>query len=151
MKNARQQKILELIEKYDIDTQEIMIEKLREAGINATQTTISRDIRELKLVKGISASGVYKYILPSMKKESAAPVLNSALTESVTEIESAGNIVVVKTYPGMANALAVCVDSLEKPHIIGSVAGDDTILLVVKTAEVAVEVARELKGAFGVK
>ena len=151
MKNARQQNILELIEKYDIDTQEIMIEKLREAGINATQTTISRDIRELKLVKGISASGVYKYILPSMKKESAAPVLNSALTESVTEIESAGNIVVVKTYPGMANALAVCVDSLEKPHIIGSVAGDDTILLVVKTAEVAVEVARELKGAFGVK
>ena len=151
MKNARQQKILELIEKYDIDTQEIMIEKLSEAGINATQTTISRDIRELKLVKGISASGVYKYILPTLKKESSAPVLNSALTESVTEIESAGNIVVVKTYPGMANALAVCVDSLEKPHIIGSVAGDDTILLVVKTPEIATEVAHELRVAFGVK
>ncbi len=151
MKNTRQQKILELIEKYDIDTQEIMIEKLREAGINATQTTISRDIRELKLVKGISASGVYKYILPSLKKENGAPVLNSALTESVTEIEAAGNIVVVKTYPGMANALAVCVDSLQKPHIIGSVAGDDTILLVVKNVEVAIEVARELRAAFGVK
>jgi transcriptional regulator of arginine metabolism len=148
MKNARQQKILELIEKYDIDTQELMIEKLREAGINATQTTISRDIRELKLVKGISPAGVYRYILPTAKKDSGTPVLNSALTESVTEIVAAGNIVVVKTYPGMANAVAVCVDSLEKPHIIGSVAGDDTILLVVKNEEVAQEVAHELKNAF---
>ena len=147
MKNARQQKIMELIDKYDIDTQELMIEKLREAGINATQTTISRDIRELKLVKGISANGVYKYVLPSAKKEAPAPVLNSALTESVIGIEAAGNIVVVKTYPGMANALAVCVDS----HIIGSVAGDDTILLVVKTEEIAKEVSRELRNSFGIK
>lgn len=151
MKNSRQKKILELIDKYDIDTQELMIEKLKEAGINATQTTISRDIRELKLIKGISATGVYKYIFPASKREAVAPVLNSSLTESVTEIEAAGNIVVVKTYPGMANALAVCVDSLEKPHIVGSVAGDDTILLVVRTDEVAKDVCRELKEAFGIK
>ena len=72
------------------------------------------------------------------------------LTDSVTRIEAAGNIVVVKTYPGMANALAVCVDSLEKPHIVGSVAGDDTILLVVRTDEVAREVAKELKEVFAV-
>ena len=148
MKNARQQKILELIEKYDIDTQELMIEMLREAGINATQTTISRDIRDLKLVKGISTNGVYRYIQSTSKKEVSTPVLNSALTESVTEIVAAGNIVVVKTYPGMANAVAVCVDSLEKPHIIGSVAGDDTILLVVKNEDVANDVAGELKNAF---
>ena len=152
MKNIRHQKILELIDKHDIDTQEEMIEKLRENGINATQTTISRDIRELKLVKGISPSGVYKYIYPSKKREvGAAPVLNSALTDSVTDIEAAGNIVVVKTYPGMANALAVGVDSLEKPHIVGSVAGDDTILLVVRSEDVAKEVCRELRDAFGVK
>ena len=151
MKNSRQKKILELIEKYDIDTQELMIQKLGEAGINATQTTISRDIRELKLIKGVSSGGVYKYILPSLKRESSAPVLNSSLTESVTDIEAAGNIVVVKTYPGMANALAVCVDSLEKPHIVGSVAGDDTILLVVRDDDVAKDVSRELKEAFGLK
>ena len=151
MKNARQQKILELIEKFDIDTQELMIEKLGEAGINATQTTISRDIRELKLVKAISAAGIYRYVLPTAKKEVNTPVLNSALTESVTEIVAAGNIVVVKTFPGMANALAVCVDSLEKPHIIGSVAGDDTILLVFKNENIAYEVSEELKNAFGVK
>lgn len=148
MKNARQQKILEIIDTYDIDTQELMIEKLREAGINATQTTISRDIRELKLVKGMTGKGEYKYVLPGVKKGANIPVLNSALTESVLHIEAAGNIVVVKTFPGMANALAVCVDSLEKPHIVGSVAGDDTILLVVRNEEVAREVSLELKSVF---
>lgn len=150
MKNIRQQKILELIENYDIDTQEMMIDKLREAGINATQTTISRDIRELKLVKGMNGKGNYKYILPGVKKDKNIPVLNSVLTESVVGIEAAGNIVVVKTYPGMANAVAVCVDSLEKPHIVGSVAGDDTILLVVRTDDIAREVAKELREAFNV-
>ncbi len=150
IKNTRQQKILEIIETYDIDTQDAMIEKLREAGISATQTTISRDIRELKLVKGMSTKGIYKYILPEAKKETNIPVLNSALTESVLKIEAAENIVVVKTFPGMANALAVCVDSLEKPHIVGSVAGDDTILLVVRSAEVAREVTKELKETFKV-
>ena len=150
MKNARQQKILELIEMYDIDTQELMIEKLREVGINATQTTISRDIRELKLVKGMSGRGEYKYVLPGAKRENNTPVLNSVLTDSVLKIEAAGNIVVIKTYPGMANALAVCVDSLEKPHIVGSVAGDDTILLVVRNDEVARDVAKELKEVFSV-
>ena len=150
MKNVRQQKILEIIDTYDIDTQEMMIEKLREAGINATQTTISRDIRELKLVKGMAANGGYKYVQPGVRRDANIPVLNAALTESVVRIEAAGNIVVVKTFPGMANALAVCVDSLEKPHIVGSVAGDDTILLVVRSEEVAREVAKELNEVFGV-
>ena len=150
MKNTRQQKILELIEIYDIDTQEMMIDKLKEVGINATQTTISRDIRELNLVKGMSGRGNYKYILPGVKKDRNTPVLNSVLTESVVGIEAAGNIVVVKTYPGMANALAVCVDSLEKPHIVGSVAGDDTILLVVRNDDIARDVAKELREAFNV-
>lgn len=151
MKNTRQQKILELVETYDIDTQEMMIERLREAGINATQTTISRDIRELKLVKGLGTNGAYKYILPGVSKENNAPVLNSALTESVLGIEAAGNIVVVKTYPGMANALAVCVDSLEHHLIVGSVAGDDTILLVVRSTEIAKEVEFKLKEIFGIR
>ena len=145
MKNARQQKILELIDTYDIDTQESMIDRLREAGINATQTTISRDIRELKLVKGMSASGEYKYIRPGAKRESNIPVLNSALTESVVHIEAAGNIVVVKTFPGMANALAVCVDALEKAHIVGSVAGDDTIIIVSRDEQSSAEISAKLK------
>ena len=150
MKNARQEKILELIELYDIDTQETLIEKLCEIGINVTQTTVSRDIKQLQLVKGMTGKGTYKYVVPEKKKEANAPVLNSALTDSVVKIESAKNIVVVKTFPGMANALAVCVDTLEHPHIVGSVAGDDTILLVVKDDDTAVLVESKLKSVFGV-
>ena len=150
MKNSRQQKILELIEKYDIDTQETLIERLREVGVIVTQTTISRDIKQLKLVKGTTGKGTYKYILPEVKRENNIPVLNSALTESVVKIEAAKNIVVVKTFPGMANALAVCVDTLEHSNIVGSVAGDDTILLVVKDDETAIFVENKLKNVFGV-
>ena len=113
MKNIRQKKILELIEKYEIDTQETLIERLMEVGIAVTQTTVSRDIKQLKLVKGLTGRGTYKYVQPTAKSDTQVPVLNSALTDSVKNIEAAGNIVVIKTYPGMANALAVCVDSLE--------------------------------------
>ena len=151
MKNARQQKILELIEKYDIDTQETLITKLAEIGYNVTQTTISRDIRQLNLVKGVTAMGTYKYVVPSVGVSANVPVLNSAITDSVVKIAPAGNIVVVKTFSGMANAIAVCVDSLHHDDIVGSVAGDDTILLVVSDAESAVSLAEELKRTFGKK
>ncbi len=151
MKNARQKKILELIEKYDVDTQETLIERLSEVGVKVTQTTVSRDIKELKLVKGMTARGTYKYIVPEVKRDNNAPILNSALTEAVIKIEAARNIVVVKTFPGMANALAVCVDSLEQENIVGSVAGDDTILLVIKDDDTAKSVEAKLKSVFGVK
>ena len=151
MKNARQQKILELIEKYDIDTQDTLLDKLSEAGFTTTQTTISRDIKQLKLVKGMTHKGTYKYIVPEVKKNGSAPVLNSALTESVIKIEAAENIVVVKTLSGMANALAVCIDSLQDQSIVGSVAGDDTILIVVKTSPLAVDLEAGLKEIFSLK
>ena len=148
MKNSRQQKILELIEKYDIDTQETLIERLREVGVAVTQTTISRDIKQLKLVKGMTGKGTYKYILPEVKRENNIPVLNSALTESVVKIEAARNIVVIKTFPGMANALAVCVDTLEHANIVGSVAGDDTIIIVTHDDDIAKAMEINLKSAF---
>lgn len=148
MKNSRQQKILELIELYDIDTQETLISKLAEVGFSATQTTISRDIKQLKLVKGMTGKGTYKYVIPTAKKDNTAPVLNSAITESVVKIEAAENIVVIKTLSGMANAVAVCIDSLEITEIIGSVAGDDTILLVVKTSELAAQLEARLVEIF---
>lgn len=148
MKNVRQQKILEIIEKYDIDTQETLISKLAELGFNVTQTTISRDIRQLNLVKAVSSKGTYKYVAPGIRGDSATPVLSSAITDSVVKISAAGNIVVVKTYAGMANAVAVCVDSLYHESIIGSVAGDDTILLVVADNEIASTLAAELRESF---
>ena len=149
MKNERQQKILEIIEKYDVDTQDALIQRLKDAGIVATQTTVSRDIRQLKLVKQMTADGTYKYAASGARREAPAAVLNSAITEAVVKIAAAKNIVVIKTYPGMANALAVCVDSLEQEHIIGTVAGDDTILLVASDDETATLVVDHLKKEFG--
>ncbi len=150
MKNARQQKILELIEKYDIDTQDTLIKRLAEAGYIVTQTTASRDIRQLNLIKGITAKGTYKYVAPGsvMVKENKVPVLNSAITDAVVKIEAAGNIVVIKTFSGMANAIAICFDALHREDIVGNVAGDDTILVVVKTPEGAISFERELRELF---
>lgn len=153
MKNARQQKILELIKKHDIDTQDTLIKKLAEEGYIVTQTTASRDIRQLNLIKGMTANGTYKYIAPGegFGSEKRAPIINSAITDAVTRVEAAGHIVVVKTYAGMANAIAVCVDSLRHDDIVGSVAGDDTILLVVKTSDGAKALEDELRNVFGLK
>ena len=148
MKSLRQQKILEIIENNDIDTQEALIAKLAEAGYNVTQTTISRDINQLKLVKAVTADGSYKYIVPDVKRENNRTVMNSALTDAVIKIEAAKNIVVVKTLSGMANAIAVCVDSLNHNEIVGSVAGDDTIIIVTKDDSIAEAMALNLKTAF---
>ena len=103
MKGKRQEKILQLIQRYAIQTQDELQKRLQSEGIVATQATISRDIRELKLVKGMTGKGTYKYIVPGVKHDNNTPVLNSALTDAVVKIEAARNIVVVKTFPGMAN------------------------------------------------
>ena len=150
MKNARQNKILELIEEYEISTQEALIQRLSEHGFESTQTTISRDIRQLRLIKGPTGRGTYKYVAPEVRRGNDAPGHNSALTDAVIKIESAQNIIVVKTLSGMANAIAVCIDSLQIKDIIGSVAGDDTILLVIKDDDTAKMVEENLKGVFGV-
>ena len=149
MKNARQQKILELIETYEIDTQETLIERLREEGFNVTQTTVSRDVKQLSLVKGVTGRGTYKYVAPEVRRGNDAPGHNSALTDAVLKIEAAQNIIVVKTMAGMANAIAVCIDSLQLKDIVGSVAGDDTVLLVLKNTEKAQATEAELKSVFG--
>lgn len=153
MKNARHQKILELIEKYDIDTQDTLIKKLAEEGYNVTQTTASRDIRQLNLIKGVSANGTYKYIAPKVVigQENKTPVLNSSITDAVIAVEAAGHLVVIRTFAGMASAIAVCFDSLRKDNIVGSIAGDDTILLVVKTSQGALDLEAELREIFKIK
>ena len=148
MKNARQNKILELIEEYEISTQEALIQKLAEVGYESTQTTISRDIRQLRLIKGPTGRGTYKYVTPDVRHGNDAPGHNSAFTDAVLKIDFAQNLVVVKTMSGMANAIAVCIDSLKISDIVGSVAGDDTILLVFRSTEIAEKVTADLKKVF---
>lgn len=135
MKNSRQEKILELINTYEIATQEALIEKLREVGYDVTQTTVSRDIRQLNLVKGQSREGGYKYVVPETSLKPKTPVHTSSLSDSVLKVEAAQNILVVKTHAGMANAIAVCIEDMHLDGLIGSVAGDDTMIMVFKDGE----------------
>lgn len=145
MKNRRQDKILELIDKYDIETQDNLIERLQAAGFAATQATISRDIRELKLSKIMTGQGTYKYIRPPVNPETGNTRFNSALIESITRVDCAGNLVVIKTASGMANAVATGIDAIHSHEILGSVAGDDTILVVIRDADAAEKTCEKLK------
>lgn len=138
MKLSRHSKILDLISKYNIDTQEELAKKLSEDGYNVTQATVSRDIKDLKLVKVLDNSGLYKYAQSGVKETTATGKnLSSILINSVTKIDNALNTVVIKTHSGMAQAVGYVIDSLEFEEILGCVAGDDTIICVTKTEKAA--------------
>ena len=145
LKKARQNKILDLVGRYEIETQEEMLLRLKECGYELTQATVSRDIRELNLIKGISPKGVYCYTLPH-KKETAAHPLGNVMTDSVTSVDAAGNMVVIKTYPGLASAVAAYIDSKNLPEILGTIAGDDAIFVVVRDASRAGSFCEKVKG-----
>lgn len=151
MKHARQEKILQIITENTVETQEQLIEKLTEAGFNVTQATVSRDVRELKLTKISCGFGVYKYVVSNKDAHSHSAKFLNMLKEMVTAVDHAGNLVVVKTYPGMAQAAAAALDSMEYPEIIGSIAGDDTVLLVIRSAEATRAFSLELQGLINLK
>lgn len=151
MKHSRQEAILKIINENTVETQEQLIEKLEEAGYNVTQATVSRDVRELKLTKISCGFGVYKYVVSSRESHSHSAKFLNILKETVTGVDHAGNLVVVKTYPGMAQAAAAALDSMEYPEIIGSIAGDDTVMLVIRSAEATRAFSLELSGLINVK
>ena len=142
MKSSRQEKILEIISKNNIETQEELIEALKKEGIVATQATASRDIRQLKLLK-VMVDGVYKYVAPKKELDELSEY-NSALILSIREIKYALNNVVVRTAPGLAQAVAAGVVSLRENDILGSVAGDDTIILVTSSEEASERIVQKL-------
>ena len=137
MKRSRQEKMLELISKYEIDTQDELIERLRESGFEVTQATVSRDIRELNISKMTMGKGTYRYVLPKQNIPAYNMKFSSALIDALMSADYACNIIVLKTHAGLANALAVGLDSMHMENILGCVAGDDTILLVARNEDVA--------------
>ncbi|MCQ2353565.1 MAG: arginine repressor [Clostridia bacterium] len=145
MKSGRQEKIIALVSKYEIETQEDLIGKLRREGYNVTQATVSRDIRELKLTKVMTPRGAYRYILPTKKEQSEGFKFNSALVESIKTVDYACNLVVLKTYPGMAQAVATGLDAIDSNEILGCVAGDDTIFVAAQSAEKAKDISEKIK------
>ena len=146
MKSNRQAEILRLIESQEIETQEQMLECLRMRGIRATQATISRDIKELNLTKQ-QTGGVSKYVVSQAKQthHNFSNRLRTIFKESVTSFDVAQNIVVVKTMPGLASAAGAALDGMGIEGLVGSLAGDDTVILIMRTNPLADELCRELK------
>ena len=133
MKTVRQVAILDIIEKQDIETQEELAEALRDRGIDVTQATVSRDIKELRLLKVMAAGGVYKYATADKAEHGLSDRFIRMLTESVLSVTSANNLIVVKTLSGSANVAAEALDSLHWPEILGTLAGDNTVLHIVRS------------------
>ena len=133
MKKDRLQKILEIIDIYRIETQDELIARLRDCGYEVTQATVSRDIKRLHLIKIQTDDGHSKYSLPRVNKFDTNEKYRNILHQTISAVHCANNLVVVRTYSGMANAAAAAIDALASNHILGSIAGDDTILIVTKT------------------
>lgn len=134
-KGQRHIKIREIIASKDIETQDELVEELRNAGFNVTQATVSRDIKELHLVKVPLMDGRYKYSLPADQRFNPQQKLRRHLRDAFVGIDSAGHLVVMKTLPGNAMAIAALIDNLDWDKIVGTVSGDDTILIVCRTEE----------------
>lgn len=137
MKNKRQREILALLSEYPIDTQEELTAQLQRKGFSCTQATVSRDIRELKLVKVADERGGYRYAQTPEAEKRQGVKYSSILEETVISARYAGNMVVVKTFDGMAMAACAAIDAMKWEGILGSIAGDDTIFLVMETEEFA--------------
>ena len=137
MKRARQAEILNIIQAVDVETQEQLLDELKARGFSATQATISRDIKELRLVKELSGGG-YRYASSERKGLADSDArLRNIFKEGVTSVARAQNIVVVRTMPGLASAACSALDSMEIPGMVGSLAGDDTGILIMRDNDAA--------------
>lgn len=134
MKSDRHNKILEIISEKNIDTQEELVNALNDSGYNVTQATVSRDIRELKITK-ISENGVQKYVVHQVREKDLDEKYNRVLKDGYVSMDMAQNILVIKTVSGMAMAVAAALDAMNWDEIVGTIAGDDTIMCAIRTVE----------------
>lgn len=146
MKNDRQAMILEIISQENIETQEQLLIRLQERGIQCTQATISRDIKQMHLIKEPIGQGLYKYAVSGNRtKLNFAEKLRTIFRECITSVDCAQNIVVIKTMPGLANGACSALDNMEMADIVGTIAGDDTGVLIMRDAESAEELCEEIR------
>ena len=144
MKSKRHSKILEIINNIDIETQEELAEELKSAGFEVTQATVSRDIKTLRLIKIQGSDGKYRYSIINQNKNDMLEKLSSILINTVISVENIDKIVVVKTISGSASAAAEAIDRLELGEIAGTIAGDNTIFILVRTLEKAQELVERI-------
>ena len=146
MKAKRQALIREIVESQSIQTQEELAEALRVHGMVVTQATVSRDIKEMHLIKVLAEDGVYRYAMIDKNDQGVGDRLIRMLSDSVVDINSANNLIVIKTLSGSAHVAAEAVDSLHWPEVLGTVAGDNTILVIARDAQIAPALAERFRG-----
>ncbi len=145
MRYSRQARIIQLIDEQEIDTQEKLVSLLRQEGYTVTQATVSRDIKELQLVKVLTPGGRYRYALQQAANLPVSSRFVKIFRETITSFASSGNLIVVKTLSGCAAAAGEALDNSGLPHIIGSIAGDNTLLLVADSAEAVPEIMQAFR------
>lgn len=145
MKYSRHTKILEIIDEKDIETQDELASELRAAGFQVTQATVSRDIKEMRLIKVLTKDGRYKYASIREKEGVVNERFLKIFRNSVTSIDYAGNLIVIRTLVGSASAAAVSIDALNMKDIVGTIDGDDTIFLAIKDSEKVQELMKQFK------
>jgi transcriptional regulator of arginine metabolism len=142
MKYSRHAKIIEIIKEYEVETQHELAKLLKQNNFNVTQATVSRDIKELRLVKILSKNGTYKYSDSNEGSQLVSDRFMKLYKDAVLEVDYAQNIIVVHTLVGSANAAAAAIDALKITKVVGTIAGDDTIFLLTKTEEEAIEIKK---------
>ena len=146
MKTKRQAKIVEIISNTNVETQEQLLKALEEEGFTSTQATISRDIKELRIVKELTSLGTYRY---SVSEKDAPPALtdrlNTIFRECITSIDYAENIIVIHTLPGLASAAGSALDAMKINVVLGTLAGDDTVMIVMRDSNAAAAFCGEIK------
>ena len=146
MKSDRQTRILELISQKDIETQDTLTQILKDEGFKVTQATVSRDLRDLKLTKELTAAGTYRYVVAAQRSARAGNVkIHNAMADSILSVDYSMNNIVIKTYPGLADAVAASFDSLHIETVLGCVAGDDTIIVITRSSEASADIAAKIK------
>ena len=146
MKSKRQAKIMEIISTTNVETQEQLLQELQAAGFTSTQATISRDIKDLRIVKELTTFGTYRYTTASREVPSTfSGRLNTIFRECVTNFDYAQNIVVIHTLPGLASAAASALDTMNMSVVLGTLAGDDTVMVVMRDSNSAAGFCGEIK------
>ena len=146
MKSKRQAKIMEIISKTNVETQEQLLQELQNAGFPGTQATISRDIKELRIVKELTSFGTYRYTTASKELHNTfSSRLNTIFRECVTGFDYAQNMIVIHTLPGLANAAASALDAMHMSVVLGTIAGDDTVFVVMRDTNSAAAFCGEIK------
>ena len=146
MKAQRQAKIVEIISNANVETQEQLLQALTDQGFSSTQATISRDIKELRIVKELTSLGTYRYCVPEKDAPPAlSDRLNNIFRECVISVDYAENLVVIHTLPGMANAAASALDAMCSGAVLGTLAGDDTVVIVMREGHAAAAFSGEIK------